>query len=169
MTSPVTAEGKRVALAAVAGAHGIKGELRLKLFAEGLDSLKRQDKVYLGGVERKLVSAREGGKFAVARIEGVGDRSAAEALRGQLIEIDRDALPALEEGEYYYSDLVGLAVVDTEGNAVGTVVEVANYGASDIVEIEKSGGKRFMVPLIEKAVPQWDEERLVVSPDFVED
>ena len=168
MTTPVTAEDKRVALAAVAGAHGIKGEVRLKLFAEGLDSLKRQDTIFLGGEVRKLVSAREGGKFAVARIEGVEDRSAAEALRGQLIEIDRAALPALEEGEYYFSDLAGLAVLDTDGNPIGTVVDVANYGASDIVEIEKPDGKRFMVPLTTQAVPEWDAERLLLNPDFVD-
>ncbi|MBW0145044.1 ribosome maturation factor RimM [Sphingomicrobium clamense] len=168
MTSPETADQKRVALAAVAGAHGIKGELRLKLFAEGLDSLKRLKTVTLDGTERKLVSVREGGKFVVAKLEGVSDRSAAEGLRGQLIEVTRDQLPDLDEGEFYYSDLVDLPVVDSEGASIGKVVTVENFGASDVIEIEKPNGKRFMVPLIEKAVPEWDEERLVVSPDFVE-
>ena len=91
--------GRKIALAAVAGAHGVKGELRLKLFSDSIESLSRHDKLYVGGVERRLLSIRDSGKNAVARFEGVGDRSAAEAVRGSLVEIDRAALPPLEAGE----------------------------------------------------------------------
>ncbi|MBB3763674.1 ribosome maturation factor RimM [Sphingomicrobium lutaoense] len=168
MTSPAASAG-RVALAAVAGAHGIKGEVRLKLFAEGVDSLKKAASLFVGGVERKPLSVRAGGKAVIARFEGVESRDAAEALRGQLIEIDRDELPPLEEGEYYFSDLIGLAVVDEDGEAIGTVRSVDNFGASDVVEIERPSGKSFMVPLIPQAVPEWDEERLVVTRDFAEE
>ncbi|NNC48083.1 MAG: 16S rRNA processing protein RimM [Sphingomonas sp.] len=167
MNAPA-AEEKRVALAAVAGAHGVKGELRLKLFADGPDSLKAHDMLFVGGKPAKLVSIRDGGKVAVARFEGVNDRGAAEQLRGTLIEVERDQLPSLEEGEYYFSDLIDLPVVDAAGEAVGHVVGVENFGASDIVEIEKANGKRFMVPLIPVAVPEWDEDRLVVNAEFVD-
>ena len=83
---------------------------------------------------------------AVARFEGIADRSAAEALRGSLVEVDRAALPPLEEGEYYHADLIGLPAVDRAGSAVGTVVAVENYGAGDLLEIELSGGKRSLIP-----------------------
>lgn len=166
MTSPAASE--RIALAAVAGAHGIKGEVRLKLFAEGAASLKKAGTLYVGGVVRKALSVREGGKAVVARFEGVEDRSAAEALRGQLVETEREALPPLDDGEYYFSDLIGLAVVDEHGEAVGEVVAVDNYGASDIAEVEMPGGKRFMVPIIEAAVPEWDQERMIVRRDFID-
>jgi 16S rRNA processing protein RimM len=109
---------KRVALAAVAGAHGVKGEVRLKLFSDSAASLARHEDVYVGGAVRRLLFARDGGKTAIARFEGIGDRSSAEALRGSLVEVDRSALPPLEEGEYYHSDLVGLACVDREGQSV---------------------------------------------------
>src|SRR5690242_18286354 len=102
----------RVALAAVTGAHGVKGELRLKLFSDSAGSLSRHKKVYVGGAERRLLSVRDSGKTAVARIEGIEDRSAAEALRGSLVEVDRSALPPLEDGEYYHADLIGLPAVD---------------------------------------------------------
>src|SRR6478752_6352490 len=115
---------RKVALAAVAGAHGVKGELRLKLFSDSVESLSRHEKLHVGGVERRLLFVRDGGKTAVARFEGVGDRSAAEALRGSLVEIDRSALPALEDGEYYHADLIGLPAVDPVGNRVGEVVAV---------------------------------------------
>src|SRR5688572_28988009 len=113
MDSP--AAGKRVALAAVAGAHGIKGELRLKLFSASAGSLAGHATLFIGGREVRLEGVKPAGKNVVARIAGVTDRSAAEALRGQLIEVDRSALPPLEEGEYYHADLIGLPCVDRDG------------------------------------------------------
>ena len=159
---------KRVALAAIAGAHGVKGELRLKLFAEGVASLKAQKAVFVGDDERRLVAVRDGGKGPIARIEGVDTREAAEALRGSLIEVPRAALPDLGEDEYYFEDLVGLAVVDEDGAASGRVLAVQNFGASDIVEIELPTGKTVMVPMIDAAIPEWDEERMVVRRDFLD-
>src|SRR5690349_13328048 len=105
MASPAT--GKRLALAAVAGAHGIKGEVRLKLFGS-LEGLAAQSQVHVGGRELKLKAAKLAGKTAIAVLDGIADRSAAEALRGQLIEVDRASLPPLDEGEYYHADLIGL-------------------------------------------------------------
>ena len=157
---------RRIALAAVAGAHGIRGELRLKLFSDSADSLAHHKKVHLGGVERRLLSVREGGKTAVARIEGVSDRGAAEALRGSLIEVDRDALPALDEGEYYHADLMGLSAVDGDGAVVGTVVAVENFGAGDLLEIELEGGKRSLIPFREGIADLFDG-RIVLDPDFL--
>src|SRR3954465_1165567 len=110
---------RRIALAAVAGAHGVKGEVRLKLFSDSAASLASHQNMYVGGVGLRLLSIREGGKTAVARFEGIADRSAAEALRGQLVEVDRSALPPLEVGEYYHTDLIGLPCVDGNGQSVG--------------------------------------------------
>ena len=113
-----------MALAAVAGAHGIKGELRLKLFSDSVESLARHSRLYVGGRELALKDIKDGGKTAIARFEGVSDRSAAEALRGSLVEIDRDELPPLEEGEYYHADLIGLPCVDEAGEPLGAVAEI---------------------------------------------
>jgi 16S rRNA processing protein RimM len=157
---------RRIALAAVAGAHGVKGELRLKLFSESADSLARYKKVYVRGVERRLLSVRDAGSGAVVRIEGVADRTSAEALRGSLIEVDRSALPPLEDGEYYHSDLVGLPAFDREGAPVGSVVAVENYGAGDLLEIEMEGGKRSLIPLREGIV-DLEEGRVILDPEFL--
>jgi 16S rRNA processing protein RimM len=164
MTSPAT--GKRVALAAVAGAHGIKGELRLKLFADSAESLARHSRLYVGGRELALRDVKDGGKTAIARFEGISDRSGAEALRGQLVEIERDKLPPLEEGEYYHADMVGLPCVDEDGNSVGTVVAIENYGAGDLLEVERPDGKRALIPFREP-MARHDGERIVLDPDFL--
>jgi 16S rRNA processing protein RimM len=136
----------QVILAAVAGAHGIGGEVRLKLFAEGLDSLKRCQIFYAGDRVLTLKSVKPGSAGAIARFAEIGDRSAAEALRGTLLTVPRDALPALEEGEYYHADLLGLPCADAAGAPLGTVVAVENFGAGDLLEIEKPDGKRALIP-----------------------
>ena len=157
---------KRVALAAVAGAHGVKGEVRLKLFSDSAAGLASQKKVYVGGVERRLLDAREGGKAAIARFEGISDRSAAEALRGQLVELDRSVLPPLEEGEYYHADLIGLPCVDRDGEGVGTVVAVENFGAGDLLEVEIPGGRRSLIPYRE-GIADFQDGRIVLDPEFL--
>jgi 16S rRNA processing protein RimM len=157
---------KRVALAAVAGAHGVKGEVRLKLFSDSSASLASHRQVYVGGIERRLLDVREGGKTAVARFEGVGDRSAAEALRGQLVEVDRSALPPLEEGEYYHADLIGLPCVDRGGQSVGRVIAVENFGAGDLLEVELPGGRRSLIPFRE-GIADLQGDRVVLDPEFL--
>ena len=154
-----------VTLAAVIGAHGVTGELRLKLFGEGADSLKRYKSFDAGGRTLTLKTVRDGPNGAVARFAEVTDRNAAEALRGTELTVPRSALPPLEEGEYYHVDLIGLPCVTDAGEAIGTVVTVENFGAGDILEIERPDGKRFMVPI---HAAQVEAERAVIDAAFIE-
>ncbi len=123
-----------VTLAAIVGAHGVAGELRLKLFGEGPDSLKRYKTMQAGTRILTLKSIRPGPNGAVARFAEVPDRNSAEALRGVELTVPRSALPPLEPGEYYHFDLIGLPCVSGAGETVGTVVAVENFGAGDILE-----------------------------------
>ena len=157
---------KRIALAAVAGAHGVKGELRLKLFSDSIESLSRHERLYVGGVERPLLTVRQSGKGAVARFDGIEDRSVAEALRGSRVEVDRSALPPLAEGEYYHADLIGLPAVDREKRAVGSVVAVENYGAGDLLEIELEGGRRSLIPF-RHGIADLEEGHIIIDPEFL--
>jgi|SRR5579884_1385811 len=157
---------KRIALAAVAGAHGVKGELRLKLFSDSAESLSRHKKIFVGGVERRLLSVREGGNTPVASIEGVTDRTSAEALRGSLVEVDRSALPPLQDGEYYHADLIGLPAFDRDGTRVGSVATVENYGAGDLLEIETTEGKRLLIPFRE-GIADLEDGRIVLDAEFL--
>jgi 16S rRNA processing protein RimM len=154
-----------VILAAVAGAHGIGGEVRLKLFAAGVDSLKRQKEVRVGDKTLTLVSLREGAN-PIARFAGIADRTQAEALRGQLITIPRTELPPLEDGEYYHADLLGLPCVSASGEPLGTVAAVENFGAGDIIEIEKPDGRKGMVPFRD-GIADLVDGRIVVDPEFL--
>ena len=156
----------RVTLAAVAGAHGIRGEVRLKVFAESLDSLTRHKQFEAAGRTLTLKSLKPGKPDAIARFAEIDSREAAEALRGTVLTVARGDLPPLAEGEFYHGDLIGLPAVLPDGAAIGTVAAVENFGAGDILEIEKPDGKRFMVPFRPEAVPEVGE-RVVIEPAYV--
>lgn len=153
---------KPIVLAAIIGAHGLQGEVRLKLFTEDLSIYK-----VLNGAGRSftLKSVRPGPNGAVARFAEIPDRNAAEALRGTELSIARSSLPPLAEGEYYHIDLLGLPCVAGD-EVIGTAVMIEDFGAGDVLEIEKPDGKRFMVP-VAKAVTV-EAERLLIDPEFVE-
>ena len=158
-----------VVLAVITGAHGLAGEVRLKLFGEGPDQLKAYKRFNGGALTLKSIKPVKGG--AIARFTEIADRSSAERAKGTELTLNRDALPETEEDEYYHHDLIGLPCVSTTGETLGKVVLVENFGASDILEIERPAvdgkpGKRFMVPMTKDAVPEWNFERIVINADF---
>ncbi len=161
-----------VTLAAIAGAHGVAGEVRLKLFGEGVATLKRhlqRDGAFNAG-RLTLTALRDDGKGgAIARFAQCADRNAAEALRGTALTVPRSSLPPLAEGEYYHADLIGLPAVSDEGAPLGTCVAVDNFGAGDVLEVRRPDGKSFMVPMRAEAVPEWNAERLVIAAVWAQD
>jgi 16S rRNA processing protein RimM len=165
------ATDRPVTLAAIAGAHGVTGEVRLKLFGEGVAALKHHRAFNNGALTvEKLKDDGKGG--AIARFAEVESRNAAEALRGTTLTVPRSALPPLGEGEYYHADLIGLPAVSTEGEALGTCIAVDNFGAGDVLEVERPSengkpGKRFMVPMSAEAVPEWGDT-ILIEARFVE-
>lgn len=145
-----------VVLAVVTGAHGVGGAVKLKLFTDDLSPYKSFNG---GALTRTSLNG------VIAKFAEVADRNAAEALRGTELTVPRDTLPPLGEGEYYHADLIGLPAVSTDGADLGHVIAVENFGAGDVIEIERPDGKRFMVPMRPDAVPEWGE-RVVVDAAF---
>jgi len=147
-----------VTLAVITGAHGVTGEVRLKLFTGDLSGYRS-----FNGGSLTIKSLRNG----IARFAEVPDRNAAERLRGTELTVPRSALPPLEEGEYYHADLLGLPCVSTKDEPLGAVVAIDDFGAGDVIEIERPDKRRFMVPMNRQAVPDWNDERLVVDEAFI--
>ena len=165
-----------VELAAVTGAHGVSGEVRLKLLGEGIEAL-RQHKSFSttdGGSSLRLSKIRPDNKGgAIARFAEVQGRGQAEKLRGTVLTVSRDALPELDEDEYYHADLIGLTVETDAGEVIGSVNAVQNFGATDIIEITldpvpTKGMKTVMVPMTKQAVIEWDTAILVISKEFAD-
>jgi 16S rRNA processing protein RimM len=157
-------QDRPIALAAIVGAHGLAGEVRLKLFTEGVDGLKAHAAFNDGALTLKAVRAGPRARFA--RFAEIADRNAAEAARGTELTVPRSALPPLGEGEYYHADVIGLPCVDADGVELGRVVAIENFGASDVIEIERPDGKRAMLPFSEPAAVL-EAERVVVDVAFL--
>ena len=155
-----------VTLAVIIGAHGVAGEVRLKLFTDDVGSLKAH-KTFNGGA-LTMTSVRPGTNGAIARFAEITDRNTVEAMRGTELAVPRDALPPLADGEYYHADLLGLPCVTTEGDTVGICVAVENFGATDVLEIERPDKKTFMVPMTPAAVPEWSDDRILIEAAFAE-
>ena len=160
----------RICVAQIGAAHGIRGEVRLRSFTENpaavaeYGPLESED-----GARRFTIEAlRQAKDHFVVRLAGVSDRTAAEKLANLKLYISRDRLPPIEDDDtYYHSDLVGLAAVTADGNTLGIVTAVHNFGAGDLIEIKPhGGGEPLMVPFTETTVPEIDMKarRMVVRP-----
>jgi 16S rRNA processing protein RimM len=154
---------KPVTLAAIIGAHGLTGEVRLKLFTGDVSGLKAHKAFNNGTLTLKSIRP---GNAIIARFAEITDRNGADAARGTALTVPRDALPPLEPGEYYHADLIGLPCVSTNDEDIGICVAVENFGAGDVLEIERPDKTRFMVPMKAEVVPEWGEQ-IVIDALFV--
>jgi 16S rRNA processing protein RimM len=145
-----------VQMAVIGAAHGIKGELRVKTFTGEALALADYGPLYAkDGRAFQIIDIRPANTVVVVRFKGVSDRSAAEALAGTELFVDRSMLPDDgEEDEFYHADLVGLAVRDDTDAAIGKVVAVHNFGGGDILDVTLAGRKGVLIPFTQAAVPQ---------------
>lgn len=163
--------GQLLLVAQVGGAHGVRGEVKITTFTAdpmalaGYKTLMRQD----GSPALVIASARPSKGGIVARLKGVDDRNAAEALRGLKLFISRDVLPPAEEDEFYLADLIGLAVETATGQSLGKVKTVQDFGAGDLLEIQPAQGASWWLPFTREAVPEVRiaEGRLIANPPAV--
>jgi 16S rRNA processing protein RimM len=163
----------RILLGAITGAHGIRGEVVIKTFTARPEDIAAYGALIDESGTRtfEITSARVTGKGVIARLAGVTDRNAAEALKGVGLHVPRARLPKTKDTEYYHADLIGLAAVDPNGKAIGAIVAVQNFGAGDILEIRLEASKATeLVPFDNAHVPEIDlahGRAVVVMPVMV--
>lgn len=173
MARPASENKRLVCVAAVAAAHGVRGALKLKTFTEEPENVAAygplMDERGLTLFSVAVIAPAKGG--VIVEAEGITDREAAEALRGLRLHVPRERLPAPEEDSFYYEDLVGLAVHDTEGRRLGTVEAVHDFGAGEVIDYRDAAGRSGMIAFTKALVPEVDlgQGRLVVTPDAVAD
>ena len=163
VTKPAASE--LICVGAVTGARGIKGDIRIKSFTADPEAIASYGPLYdkAGSQTFDLRVTGQAKGQLVGRIKGTADRTAAEKLKGLQFFVPRDSLPSPQDDEFYVTDLIGLRAEDVEGNTLGTISSVDNFGAGDVLEIvgKVSGG--LMVPFTKAAVPRIDiQEGLVI-------
>lgn len=149
----------KILLGRITGAHGIRGEVVVHSYAQVAKDVAAYgplaDKAGARAFALKIVRVTPNG--VIARIKGVDDRNAAEALAGTELYVAREKLPKTADDEFYHADLIGLAAVSPEGTAIGRIIAVDNFGAGDLLEIQLEGSTRTeFVPFTEPHVPAVD-------------
>jgi len=163
------ARGDLIVLGRIVAAHGIRGEVVLKSFAEVPEDIAVYGPLEVAGSDRHIVieALRPAKSGFIARLEGVDDRNAAEALKGAELAVARERLPQAGEEEYYHTDLVGLEVRLTTGESIGRVKAIENYGAGDLLAVRlEASGREVLLPFNRASVPMVDVAGgfLVVEP-----
>ncbi len=157
----------RVRLGVIVAPHGLRGEVRIKCFTEDPNAIAAygplSDQHGSRRFELEIAAPHKGG--VRARIKGCTDRDQADALRGVILFVDRDALPQPETDEFYHADLEGLRVERARGGTIGMIAAVHNFGAGDLLEIRRPDEQALLIPFTREAVPEVDIEqgRIVID------
>jgi 16S rRNA processing protein RimM len=159
---------EEVCVAAIAGAYGVRGEVRLKSFTTDPEDVATYSPLSdeAGRSYELTLGVPVKGGFS-ARLSGVATRDAAEALRGTRLYVPRERLPSLPDDEFYHADLIGLEVVDTSGDTLGRVRAVLDHGAGDLLEVARPVGHgTILLPFTRTTVPTVDlaAGRIVADP-----
>jgi 16S rRNA processing protein RimM len=156
-----------VLLGRISGAHGLKGEVKIATFTAQPEDIAAYGPLVSADGARtfKIASLRSAGSGAViARLHSVQDRTAAEQLKGTELYVARAALPPAEAEEYYHSDLIGLTAVSPDGDRLGEVIAVQNFGAGDLLELRRATGRQTeLIPFENAHVPKVDLEAARVT------
>lgn len=152
-------ENSYILVGAITSAHGIKGAVKVKSFTADPMNIVSFSKLYAGEqylpISLKLVGQK--GNMLIVKLEGLDDRNKAEELIGTQLYVEKNALPELEQDEFYYIDLVGLQVINNNNDRYGTVTKVEDFGAGAIIEIKEANSeKRILYPFKKSIFPTVD-------------
>jgi len=161
-----------VVMGKIVAAQGIQGWIKIQVFTEYLDSLLDYKSWYLGNEQSwqpcKVVEANVHGKVLVAKLQDVADRTGAEKYKGLLVAVPREHLPPAEEDEYYWSDLIGLAVENQDGDKLGAVDSLLETGANDVLVV-KGGHGELLIPFIDSVIKQVSLKDRTIRVDWQAD
>ncbi|TAJ79162.1 MAG: ribosome maturation factor RimM [Gallionellaceae bacterium] len=163
-----------VVMGRIVGAQGILGWVKVQTFTEYLDGLLDYDDWYIGNDKQpwrkiQVLDANVHGKVLVAKLDGIVDRTAAEKCKGLLVAVHRDSFPGQEEGEYYWSDLIGMKVVNLADEELGAVDTLLETGANDVLSVRDVGGKEILIPFIASVIQQVRLDDKVIRVDWQAD
>lgn len=158
-----------VQLATIVGAHGIKGDVKIQTFTADPLGLSSYGIVFdRNGRSFEIDDIRQAKNTVIVHFSGIDDRNQAEALKGTALYIDRQQLPEnLQEDEFYQTDLVGLKVRDENGNIIGTVNALFDFGGGDLLELLTDNKKLVLIPFSKAAVPEVDIDNGFIRIDSV--
>ena len=157
----------RLSIGAVASAHGVRGQFKVKPFTAAPRDIAAYGPVWAGDRQLTLqIKGRTANGLVIVAAEGVSSRDAAEALRGTALQVDRSALPDAGRDEVYHADLLGLAAETIDGTTLGEVIGLHDFGAGELIELRPPTGPTLLLPFGGKGLVEIDLEggRVVLDP-----
>ncbi len=159
---------ERIKIGQVVNVVGLKGELKVYHYSDYKERFEELDKIYLENTLHKISGVRYMKDMVILKLQGVDDRTAAEANKGEDIYIDKADIRELPEDTYYIFDLIGLSVIDEGGAAIGTLCDVIQNSSQDLYEIERENGRKFLVPAVEEFILKIDMESRTMTVRLIE-
>jgi 16S rRNA processing protein RimM len=157
-----------VVMGRVSAPHGIRGWIKVQPFTQDTDGLLGYPEWWLGKdgawAQHRVTEVAVHGATVLARLEGCGDREAAIAFKGTQVAIPRDKLPTSREGEYYWSDLIGMEVLSGRGELLGRVVKLIETGANQVLVV--GGGREVLIPFVENVIVSVDLAKKRIVADW---
>ena len=149
----------------IVNTHGVSGELKIEVWLDSPQFLRRFPRVFIGGTERRLLSGKVQKRFLIAKLEGVEDVNAAMALKGKTITVDRNDV-RLPKGSFFVQDILGAAVVDEQGVRIGTLADVWERPAHDVYVVR--GETEHLIPAVPEFILKTDAEAGVITVHMIE-
>jgi len=160
----MTKEKKLILVGVISAAHGIKGNVLIKSYTESVENITKLPIIDKNNNPVQLKMIRETSKGdLVCMLAECKDRNQAEELKGTKLYCPREILPTPSDDEFYIEDMRGLKVLDESGEAIGTILEIANYGAGDIVEIKFNNDSSEMFPFSKELFPTIEKDHIVFA------
>ena len=149
----------------IVNTHGVAGEVKIEVWLDSPQLLRRCGRVFLDGEEKKLLSGKVQKSFLIAKLEGVEDLNAAMRLKGRTVQIAREDA-RLPRGAYFIQDILGASVVDEQGKEIGKLVDVLERPASNIYVVQ--GETEHLIPAVPEFIRSIDAEAGVVTVHLIE-
>jgi 16S rRNA processing protein RimM len=149
----------------IVNTHGVAGEVKIEVWLDSPQLLRRCGRVFLDGEEKKLLSGKVQKSFLIAKLEGVEDLNAAMRLKGRTVQIAREDA-RLPRGAYFIQDILGASVVDEQGKEIGKLVDVLERPASNIYVVQ--GETEHLIPAVPAFIRNTDAENGVITVRLIE-
>ena len=149
----------------IVNTHGLRGEVKIEVWADSAQALCGFSRLFVDGVERKVERGRAQKGFAIVKLAGIDSIDEAERVKNRVVYVPREDIP-LKEGGYLLADLVGCRAVDEDGGALGTVTDVLSLPGGEVLEIH--GEREILVPLVEEFLLDADIEAGTVTVRLIE-
>lgn len=159
---------EKIKIGKVVNVVGLKGELKVYNYSDGIDIYERTPMIFLENELISIENVRVQKNMVILKLAGIDNRDNAEAVRGKEIYITEDDLPELPKGQFYIRDLIGMTVVEDDGNVLGSVTDVIQNTAQDIFEVEREDGRKVLIPKVDQFVLDIDGEERKITVKLIE-